>query len=396
MKNLVIFSDKLLYFSHDKVKTTGSFTIQIDALTSYFQEVTLCTPTFVDDEFNGISFESNNISFSPLPYYSSRTSFIIALPRIIKQLNHNIKRSELSLIILSGYVGVVASFLCQYKKAPTFQWIISDWGKTVVARRSSRITKWLGEKFFKPFLNWLIYLLTKNVLTFYNGKIPEKHKKPYHYTRISSSIKKENLFAHEITDSIIPPITLLFVGRLSPEKGINFLVEVLKGLLSVGIDANLHIVGSGDLEKRIKFNVKELSIEHKVTFHGFIPHNNKLRRIYSNSDLLIVPSIEDQTPKVILEGMAYGIPVIATNVGAIPQIITDRENGLLVPPKQTEAIIATIRMLISDNQLRRSIIQKGFDYASEHTIEKETKKIIKIVNNFFDGGIHVNKLNNKN
>lgn len=91
MKNLVVFSDKLIRFTSENVKTTGSFTIQMDSLGPYFDEVILCTPTVVDHEFNGISVTSNNISFSPLPNFSGRTGFILSLPRIIKQINSNIK-----------------------------------------------------------------------------------------------------------------------------------------------------------------------------------------------------------------------------------------------------------------------------------------------------------------
>jgi len=92
-----------------------------------------------------------------------------------------------------------------------------------------------------------------------------------------------------------------------------------------------------------------------------------------------VPSLQDQSPKVIEEGMAYGISLIATNVGAIPQIIQNGVNGLLIPPAQPEAIKTMIKRVISDNELRHRLIQKGFKYASTHTVEKETTRMMQIV-----------------
>jgi len=383
MNNLVVFSSKLFRFSSDHVKTSGSFTIQMDAIAPFFDEIILCTPTVVDHEFNGISITSNNISFSPLPNFSGRIGFIISLPRIVKQINTNIKLADLSLIIIPSYVGVVASIICQLKKVPIFQWVISDWGKSVVARRHSRMTKWIAAKFIKPLLDWLICQLTKDVLTFYNGSIPFNHQSPYHYTRISSSIQDENLYVQNNDSSLVPPISLLFVGRLSLEKGLSCLLEAFTSLLAEGTDAVLHIAGSGELEKSIKLQIADLSIGHKVIYHGFIPHDNKLRELYRKCDLLIVPSLQDQSPKVILEGMAYGIPVIATNVGAIPQIIQNGVNGLLIPPAQPEAINTMINRVFSDNELRHRLIQKGFEYASAHTVEKETTRMMQIVIVYF-------------
>ena len=383
MNNLVVFSNKLFRFSSDHVKTSGSFTIQMDAIAPFFDEIILCTPTEVDHEFNGISITSSNISYSPLPNFAGRIGFILSLPRIIKRINANIKLADLSLIILPSYVGVVASIICQLKKVPIFQWVISDWGKNVVARRHSRMTQLLAAKFIKPILDWLICQLTNDVLTFYNGSIPFNHQKPYHYTRISSSIQEENLYVQNNDTSLVPPVSFLFVGRLSLEKGLSCLLEAFTSFLAEGIDAVLHIAGSGELEKNIKLQIADLSIGHKVIYHGFIPHDNKLRELYRKCDLLIVPSLQDQSPKVILEGMANGIPVIATNVGAIPQIIQNGVNGLLIPPAQPEAINTMINRVISDNELRYRLIQKGFEYASAHTVEKETTRMMQIVSVFF-------------
>jgi glycosyltransferase involved in cell wall biosynthesis len=96
-----------------------------------------------------------------------------------------------------------------------------------------------------------------------------------------------------------------------------------------------------------------------------------------------VPSLQDQSLIVLLEEMAYCIPVIATNVGAIPQIIQNGVNGLLIPPAQPEAINTMIKRVISDNELRHRLIQKGFEYASAHTVEKETTRIMQIVSVYF-------------
>ncbi|MHA2030381.1 MAG: glycosyltransferase family 4 protein, partial [Candidatus Kariarchaeaceae archaeon] len=191
-------------------------------------------------------------------------------------------------------------------------------------------------------------------------------------------ISSENIDFHtnEKRD-LSPPFRLLYVGRLSQEKGIAYLLRAIASIDSRSM-FHLDIVGDGDLMGKLVEDTRKLRIHNNVTFHGYIPQGQKLLNIYRGSDVLILPALQDQQPKVLMEAMSQGLPVVATEVGGIPSIITHGKNGLLIPPAQPAALISAIqRLLITEERI--PIIQRGLAYVRDRTVDIETDKMMKVV-----------------
>lgn len=127
--------------------------------------------------------------------------------------------------------------------------------------------------------------------------------------------------------------SFLFVGHLVHRKGIDNLLEAFKLLSTHGNKATrgamLHIVGSGDLEKQCKGYVARYGLGEKVRFWGSLPESMKFGML-KGADVIVVPSRYEPFGIVALEGMAAGKPVIATNIGGIPEIIKNGINGILI------------------------------------------------------------------
>lgn len=144
-----------------------------------------------------------------------------------------------------------------------------------------------------------------------------------------------------------PGLHLLYLGRLARDKG---LYETLHGLRLArlrGIQAHLVIAGSGAEEEGLRRCVRELQLENDVVFFGPAFGADKLR-LLGESDVLLLPSYAEGLPYALLEGMAAGLPAIATPVGAIPDVMSDGRHGLLVPPRDTHAIARAIAQLAVD------------------------------------------------
>jgi len=109
--------------------------------------------------------------------------------------------------------------------------------------------------------------------------------------------------------------------------------------------------GPDSLLKRVGFAGSETD---RVRFLGPVP-NNVLPLYYSAADVLAVPSLHEAFPKVVLEGMACETPVIATNVGGIPEVVSEGVNGLLVPPADSDALTSALLRLLRDDALRRRL-----------------------------------------
>jgi len=155
---------------------------------------------------------------------------------------------------------------------------------------------------------------------------------------------------------------ILFVGRLTEVKGTKYLIKSLESLKT----QNFHciIVGGGPLENQLKKLANSLNVSEKITFFGSA-NTEQLGFLYNVSDVFVLPSVVDSlggtegTGLVIPEAMDCGVPVIASNVGGIPEIINDKENGILVEQKNPQSIAKAIDLIFSDTQLREKIIQNS-------------------------------------
>jgi len=133
------------------------------------------------------------------------------------------------------------------------------------------------------------------------------------------------------------------IGRLETVKGQAVLVEAMPAVLKAFPQAVLVLVGSGESREAIERKCRELSIESSVVFAGFRDDIPRLLRLF---DLFIMPSLAEGLGTSVLDAMAAGVPVIASDVGGIPEIVESEKNGLLVPPRNPSALAkAIIRLL---------------------------------------------------
>ncbi|MBI5747963.1 MAG: glycosyltransferase family 4 protein [Nitrospinae bacterium] len=130
---------------------------------------------------------------------------------------------------------------------------------------------------------------------------------------------------------------ILYVGRLSSEKGVNHLIDAVPRIRDKEPDILLVIIGTGGLLNKLMSQTKDLGIEGNVLFLGERLHSDI--PVYINaSELLLLPSLCEGCPNVVLEALACGTPVIASNVGGVPEIITSEDLGMLVYPADPDAL----------------------------------------------------------
>jgi len=147
---------------------------------------------------------------------------------------------------------------------------------------------------------------------------------------------------------------LICVGRLSPEKGQIGLLEAFAAIQAQGIKAELVLVGDGPERFRIEKKVNELGLGPGVTLKGRLDEQTTLLEI-ATSDLLVLPSFIEGLPIVLMEAMALGVPVVATRVAGIPELITDEKEGLLFRPADWRDLAQKITRLLRDGALRQDL-----------------------------------------
>lgn len=146
------------------------------------------------------------------------------------------------------------------------------------------------------------------------------------------------------------PLRLLYIGRLAREKGLYETLQGLRLACSAGAEANLVIAGSGPEEATLRRLTDALGLGGRVAFAGPVFGERKTR-LFGESDVLVLASHGEGMPYVVLEGMAAGAAIIATRVGAIPDLVADGLHGLYVPPHNPLAIAQAILRLDRDRAL---------------------------------------------
>jgi glycosyltransferase involved in cell wall biosynthesis len=145
------------------------------------------------------------------------------------------------------------------------------------------------------------------------------------------------------------PLQLVYIGRVAREKGLYETMQGLRLAHELGVDARLIVAGSGPEEPRLRRYAQALGIAPRVCFVGPIFGNDKVKLLFG-ADVMVLPSYSEGLPYALLEAMAAGVPVIATPVGAIPDVVSDGIHGYLVPPRDGKAIAEALAMLSSDRE----------------------------------------------
>ena len=143
-----------------------------------------------------------------------------------------------------------------------------------------------------------------------------------------------------------------FVGRLSDEKGVDHLLQAAESLVAQERSARFVIVGDGPRKDDLLEATRSRGLEGKVDFVGF---QSNTAPWYETFDAFVLPSLSEGTPMALLEAMAHGLPSVATAVGGVPQVVSDGENGLLVPSADRTKLCEAMRSLMTNAQLRAKL-----------------------------------------
>ena len=165
------------------------------------------------------------------------------------------------------------------------------------------------------------------------------------------------------------------VGRLSSEKAHVDLVRAV-ALLDRDMPVRILIAGEGPERSSIEHLARELGISERVTLAGFL---GDPRPLYAAADVIALSSLSEGSPNALLEALAAGIPVVATAVGGIPEIVTNEETALLVAPHSPEALAAAIRRIFAEPEASRARADRARTViASRHSPAERVRKLTEL------------------
>lgn len=173
---------------------------------------------------------------------------------------------------------------------------------------------------------------------------------------------------------------ILYVGRQTAHKGLPYLLEAFAKFVQDHKEYRLVIVGErleGGVDVSLVRLAKRLGIADKVQFAGRIPDTD-LQSILGRARCLVLPSLAEGLPLTVFEAMASETPLVATNVGGIPEVVQNGHNGLLVPPGKSGALALSMDRIVSDAKLRDTLVKGGKKTCREFSWDKVAQKTLEV------------------
>ncbi len=372
----------------------GSFARYVDSLAPYFDEVVLCVPVFDRPQTGGSRVRAANVSLAPLPYFPGPKQFYPQVMRVLPRLRQWVARCDVINLRVPTPAAIFA-FRVARKIRPTFLLVVGDYR----ALRQHLGYRGVKRALFAAYVameEWAVDHMAARSLTFVNGAaLRDKHAAP---GRRVHETKTSTLHAGDIADRLDAltgtVVRILTVSRIDPRKGLQVLPSVVAALRGTGWQARADIIGpvvgqNGERERTaIVDTARALGVGEHVALRGAVPLD-QLLPMYREFDVFVLPTRPGEgIPRVLLEAMANGLPVITTRVAGISSLVTHEQNGLLVDGDSADAITAAIKRLVDDSELRRRVIANGYETARAHTVEHQAEQMMQVVSSELGLALH--------
>jgi glycosyltransferase involved in cell wall biosynthesis len=361
----------------------GSFARYVDSLAPYFDEIVLCVPLLREPRGEGTPVRSANVTLAPLPGFDGPAQFYPRLPFVMPRLMRFARRIDLLHCRVPTPAAVFAFAAARLLGRPTFLLVVGDLEalRETIPYRGMKRVLW---NTYTSFEEGNVQRMVDRSLTFANGAaLAAKHSRP---GKPVIETRTTTLGAADVgttPDTCAGgSVRVLTVSRIDPRKGLRVLPDVVRQLVSRGFDLSVDIVGPavgapGEAERlAIEADAAAKGVSARVRFLGAVPLD-RLLPLYRDYDVFALPTLPGEgIPRVLLEAMAGGLPIVTTRVAGIPGLITHELNGLLVDEPGAAAVADALGRLLVDGHLRRRLIENGYETARTHTLEAQAARMM--------------------
>ena len=384
------YNQKIGFFNEGKYfKNTKGLVFSSDIFFVFFQKlfrdkkIKTIGRLSTNEFFPKYSFDTSS-DFTPLTYYKSISKLLLIFPYYIlknnKKINFFIEQVDVLFISPSGPLSVFFLNKIKNKNKKVVLFIRQDTRKLISIKNNNNFVA----KIFANLIETYIEKFVKNypyatVFTF-GGEIYKR------YLGLSSSTfsiadsrynLSDTLNINDIKDKTYKKLNLLYVGRLAPGKGLEFLIESLSKINH--FEFTLTVIGDGIIKKELSKSVKNLNLTDKIIFKGYDHFSLELLEEYTSHDVFILPSFSEGLPQVVFEAMSRGIVVVASNVGGIPDQILNKVNGFLFDPGNENQFLKILNEIVLNRidllEIRKNALLFSKKYAFENQRDFLLKKI---------------------
>ncbi len=352
--------------------TYGAYARYVLEFAKHFEHVTIFAPVTKEPTyFSGYPLDAPNTTIVPLPFFRTHAQAYrhgLTIARILRQ-----HAPSLDAINCRGTapMGYLLWWFTRSRNVPFIYHFAAD--PFEVLDRSPVYRGIYGK--FARFAYSIEFAIQKHIMrrnySFTSGSaIYERYREitPNIEPLVTSSLQDEDYYLRKdcCTSDLI---RLLYVGRLKTWKALTYLIEAVNILRNRGCNVELDIVGDGDLRASLGQLAQKLDVSDHVHFRGSVLMGAALNEYYNSADIFVLPSLHEGSPKVVLEALGHSLPVVATPVGNVQEMLDHGQRGILVPLRDSGAIAESVTNIIDDPAFRQTCIRDGYAYAREHGVE---------------------------
>ena len=364
----------------------GSFARYVDSLAPYFDEISLCVPVPREARGEGTPIRSANVTLAALPCFDGPAQFYPSLPMALPRLVRWVRAIDLLHCRVPSPAAIFAFTLARAAHRPAFLLVVGDL-RALLPTMPYRGAKRLLWRSYTELEEWAVQRMADRSLTFANGAaLAAKHGRPARpvFETTTTTIGVGDM-ADRGDTCHARPVRILTVSRIEPRKGLRILPEVVRLLVASGIDATLDIVGptvgrpGEDERNAILEAAARLAVDDRVSVLGPVPLE-RLLPMYRRYDAFVLPTLPGEgIPRVLLEAMTSGLPVVTTRVAGIPGLVTHEANGLLVDEPTARGVADALGRIVTDAPLRSRLIARGYETARGLTLEAQAARMMDTV-----------------
>lgn len=295
------------------------------------------------------------------------THFIVSRGRFdfeaVRQLAAFVRENKIDIVHAHNYKADLLAFLVS-RKVPV----------KLIATLHGYIGKGWKLKIYEAFDRWLMRFFDKVIV------VDASLRRWFEYGPVSCTVINNGIDTQEFKplaqDAKNEELVIGAVGRLSVEKGYGYLLKAFVEIVNVYPEARLIFVGEGPLKEKLKAQSATLGIEGRVEFVGF---QADVKPFYEKMDIFCSSSLIEHFPVAVLEAMACGKAIVATDVGGTKDLIKDHETGLLIRPGSSKAIRNNFFLLAGDAVLRRTLGDNARMFVQENCSQEKMAQAYKKV-----------------
>jgi L-malate glycosyltransferase len=329
---------------------------------------------------NKIKVSGKSIEFFPLPFYRGPWEYFVNLVKIKSKFAEAIDGCNCAILRIPDQISFQIFNKVKKEKIPcavevvAHSWDLYAPGNIKTVLRPLLRVLWDNyQKRTCKKADGVAYVTESYLQMRYPANIKDDNNERFETVYTSADLKESFFYKERLSNEFEKDVlSLVHVSGINnTAKGHKELLFALEAIKEEGFNVHTTFVGGGVLLDYFKELSEKLNLSEDVTFLGNISRAEEIRKLLINSDIFVFPSLTEGLPRVILEAMATGLPCVATEVGGIPELLSEK---CLVKPNDVEQLKERIIALVSDNNILAEESLKNFRNAKKYSSEVVQEK----------------------